>query len=443
MCLLQPSILLEVGRKPNPYLKTVSYTRGKLAFMSKKTRTILLAVAGFILLTVLVYQIPFVKSRLSWRIEVFQIYVKNAVNPPGPVPTALPVTPIPATPTLAQTSTPVAIELTPSITPTATFPPLPTQAFMTSPAYEKQTPNNCGPAALSMALHMYGWEGDQSDISDLIKPITGDRNVNPEELRYFVRTQAGWLNMEYRVGGNIELLKRLLAANYPVIIESVTSLNPADALGPTDDLWAAHYLLITGYDDATQEFTIQDTYHGPDLKVSYSKLEEEWRPFNNVYIVMYFPQFEEEMKTLLASDWDPDLNRQNALAASQAATTSSTADGFSWFNYGSNLVYFERYEEAALAYDKARELGLPLRMFRYQFGPFLAYFHSGRNDDLLVLTDYARSVTEMSEETWLWYGYGLYRKGDNAGALKAWNKADSINPNFFEDQAQNAIHLIQ
>ena len=411
--------------------------------MSTKIRNILLAVASVILLAVLVYQIPFVKSRLSWRIEVFQIYVKNSINPPGPVPTALPVTPIPATPTLAQTSTPVAVELTPSITPTATFPPLPTQAFMTSPAYEKQTPNNCGPAALSMALHMYGWEGDQSDISDLIKPVTGDRNVNPEELRYFVRTQAGWLNMEYRVGGNIEILKRLLAANYPVIIESVTSLNPADALGPTDDLWAAHYLLITGYDDATQEFTIQDTYHGPDLKVSYSKLEEEWRPFNNLFIVMYFPQFEEEMKTLLASDWDPDLNRQNALATSLAATATSSADGFSWFNYGSNLVYFERYEEAALAYDKARELGLPLRMFRYQFGPFLAYFHSGRNDDLLVLTDYARGVTEMSEETWLWYGYGLYRKGDNAGALKAWNKADSINPNFFEDQAQNAIQLVQ
>ncbi len=411
--------------------------------MSKKTRNILLAVAGVILLTVLVYQIPYVKSRLSWRIEVFQIYAKNSINPPGPVPTALPVTPIPATPTLAQTNTPAAVELTPSITPTATFPPLPAQAFMTSPAYEKQTPNNCGPAALSMALHMYGWEGDQSDISDLIKPITGDRNVNPEELRYYVRTQAGWLNMEYRVGGTIETLKRLLAANYPVIIESVTSLNPADALGPTDDLWAAHYLLLTGYDDATQEFTIQDTYHGPDLKISYAQLEEEWRPFNNVYIVLYFPQFEEEMKTLLGSDWDPDLNRQNALTSSQTATASSSADGFSWFNYGSNLVYFERYEEAALAYDKARELGLPLRMFRYQFGPFLAYFHSGRTEDLLVLTDYARSVTEMSEETWLWYGYGLYRQGDNAGALKAWNKADSINPNFFEDQARNAISLVQ
>jgi tetratricopeptide (TPR) repeat protein len=248
--------------------------------------------------------------------------------------------------------------------------------------------------------------------------------------------------LEYRVGGSIEQLKRLISANYPVIVESVTSLDPNDALGPTDDLWAAHYLLLTGYDDARQEFTIQDSYHGADLKISYTKLEQEWRPFNNLYIVIYFPQFEDEMKSLLASNWDPGLNRQIALDSSQALISDPSADAFSWFNYGSNLVYFDRYEEAALAYDKARELGLPLRMFRYQFGPFLAYFHSNRNDDLLVLTDYARSVTDMSEEAWLWYGYGLYRKGDYAGARKAWEKADSINPKFFEDQARNALQLV-
>jgi len=358
------------------------------------------------------------------------------------VPTALPVTPQPITPTIIHTST-LAANVPPTTTATATLPPLPEQASITSPEFEQQTPNNCGPATLSMALHMYGWEGDQTDISDLIKPVVGDRNVNPEELRYYVRTQAGWLNLEYRVGGSIDSLKRLIAANYPVIVESVTSLDPNDALGPTDDLWAAHYLLLTGYDDGSQTFTIQDSYHGADLKISYSKLEEEWKPFNNLYLVMYFPQFEEEMKNLLASNWDPDLNRQNALAASQADSAKNPRDAFAWFNLGSNLVYFDRYEEAAAAYDKAREIGLPLRMFRYQFGPFLAYFHSGRNEDLLVLTDYARGVTDMSEETWLWYGYGLYRKGDNAGALKAWQKADKINPNFYEDQARKAIALIQ
>lgn len=410
--------------------------------MSPKVRNILLGLAGILLLAVLIYQIPAVKSRLGWRLEVFQIYVKNVVDPIGPVPTALPVTPIPATPTVAITNTAI-VQSLPTVTPTATFAPLPAQAVIKSPEYEKQTANNCGPATLSMALHLYGWTGNQADISNLIKPVSGDRNVNPEELRYYIRTQAGWLNLEYRVGGSIETLKRLLAANYPVIVETVTSLNPADALGPTDDLWAAHYLLITAYDDSKQEFTIQDSYHGPDLTISYTQLEQDWKPFNNVYLLMYFPQFEEEVKTLLGSDWDPNLNRQRVLSATEAATTDSNADAFDWFNYGSNLAYFERYEEAARAYDKARELDLPLRMFRYQFGPFLAYFHSNRNEDLLTLADYALDVTEMSEEAWLWYGYGLYRDGDYTGALKAWQKADSINPNFFEDQARKAMQLVQ
>jgi len=411
--------------------------------MSKRIRTILIAFAGLILLAVLLYQIPRVKAAVSWRAEKFAIYFKNTINPPGPVPTALPVTPQAVTPTSTLTSTPLAEVALPTFTPTATLTPLPLQASITSPEYEKQTANNCGPATLSMAMHIYGWEGTQADIASFIKPVIGDRNVNPEELRYYVRTQAGWLNLEYRVGGNIETLKRLIAANYPVIIESVTSLDPNDALGPTDDLWAAHYILLTGYDDSTQSFTIQDSYHGADLQISYAKLEEEWHPFNNLYLVMYFPQFEEEMKSLLASNWDPDQNRQNALTASQADTAQNPKDAFAWFNLGSNLVYFDRYDEAALAYDKAREIGLPLRMFRYQFGPFLSYFHSGRNDDLLVLTDYARGITDMSEETWLWYGYGLYRKGDNEGALKAWEKANKINPNFFEDQARKAIALLQ
>jgi len=412
--------------------------------MSKHIKIILFGLAGVILLAVLLFQVPYVKSVVSWRAEKFMIYAKNVIYPLGPVPTALPVTskPVTTTPSATTTITPV-VNLTPSITPIAAFAPLPAQVSIQSPVFEQQTPNNCGPAALSMALHMYGWEGTQSDISNVIKPITGDRNVNPEELRYYVRTEAGWLNLEYRVGGSLETIKRLLAANYPVLIESFTSLDPNDALGPTDDLWAAHYLLITGYDDSTQTFTIQDTYHGADLKISYAQLEKDWHAFNNMYMVIYFPQFEEEMKTLLGSNWDPDLNRQNTLTASQAATTQDPTDAFAWFNIGSNLVYFDRYEEAALAYDKARELGLPLRMFRYQFGPFLAYFHSDRNEDLLVLTDYARGVTEMSEEAWLWYGFGLYRKGDYSGALKAWEKAEKINPNFYEDQAKKAIDLVQ
>jgi tetratricopeptide (TPR) repeat protein len=232
------------------------------------------------------------------------------------------------------------------------------------------------------------------------------------------------------VAGNLDLLKRMLAANYPVIIEGTTELDPNDALGPNDDLWAAHYLLLTGYDDDTQSFTVQDSYHGADRTVTYEQLETEWEPFNYLYLFFYLPNEEAEIQSIMGPDWDENANRQHALELAQADTAANPNDAFAWFNLGSNLVYFERYDEAANAYDRSRQIGLPLRMFRYQFGPFIANFQSNRIDDLLVLTDYARGVTEMSEETWLWYGWALYRKNDFKGALNAWNKALSIHPGY-------------
>jgi len=410
--------------------------------MSKKKlfiSLIVLLILGFALL-----QIPRVESALSWRYEKLTIYLKNIVDPPGPVPTALPITPAPSAtqPATAdiESEQPTSTSLPP--TPTATTAPLPVQVSLPSPPYELQTPNNCGPATLSMALHLYGWDGDQADIAEQIKPVLQDRNVNPEEMAYYVRNFAGWLNIGYRVGGDIPTLKKLLAANYPVIVESVTSLDPNDALGPTDDLWAAHYLLLTGYDDDAQSFMIQDSYHGADLTISYEQLEEEWEPFNNLYMVLYFSEDESELEFLLGTDWDVDANRQRALANARSNIETDPNNAYAWFNLGSDLVYFEEYEEAALAYDKAREIGLPLRMFRYQFGPFWAYFHADRIDELLLLSDFARGVTKMSEETWFWYGWALYRQDDFEGAKAAWEKALSINDSPYAD-AHGALEYVR
>jgi len=409
-------------------------------------RNIALGMGGLILLAILLYQIPAINSRVSWRFEVARTYVRNILHPVGNVPTAIPQPANTVAPTIAiqptQTTDPQGASgvVTTIIPPTPTLAPPPAQAFLNSPPYEKQTANNCGPAALSMMLHMFGWNGSQKDISDVIKPVNGDRNVNPEEMAFWVRNYAGWLRIEYRVGGDLDTLKRLLAAAYPVIVESTTALNRQDSGWADDDLWAAHYLLLTGYDDAAQTFTAQDTYRGPDKKIPYAQLESEWKPFNYLYLIVYLPEQEEEIKTILGSNWDPDLNRQRTLELAQAATAADASDAFAWFNVGSNLVYFERYDEANAAYDKSRELGLPQRMFRYQFGPFLANFHANRNNDLLALTEYALQRTEMSEETWLWRGWALYRDGDLNGAIKAWRKALSVRPGY--EDALYALNFV-
>src|SRR5215216_620670 len=413
--------------------------------MSK--RNILFIAAGFLalIMAILVFQIPAIHDRLAWRYEVAKTYARNVLNPVGNVPTAVPnatSTSSPASPTSPAVTPTVPAEAA-TVTPvpaTPTLAPPPAQASLSSPPYEKQTANNCGPAALSMMLHMYGWSGDQKTISDVIKPVNGDRNVNPEELAYWLHNYAGWLRMEYRVGGDLETLKRLIAASYPVIIESTTALNPDDTGWPDDDLWEAHYLLLTGYDDTAQTFTAQDPYKGPDKKIPYEQIEAEWKPFNYLYLVVYLPDKASEVQALLGANWDKDLNRQNALTIAQAATAKDPSDAFAWFNVGSNLVYFERYDEANAAYDQARQLGLPQRMFRYQFGPFIANFQSNRTEDLLSLTDYALQRTEMSEETWLWHGWALYRQGDTNGAVENWHKALAVHPGY--EDALYALNFV-
>jgi tetratricopeptide (TPR) repeat protein len=401
----------------------------------KRASSILLGLGGLLIASGLAYQIPAVQSRLEWRIEVWSTYFQNVVAPVGKMPTPLPSTPF-------STFTPKA----PPTSPLATFPPSPTspllppQASIPTPKYELQGINNCGPATLTMALRVYGWTGDQYDIAKIIKPVPQDRNVNPDELRYFVLNEAGWLRAEYRVAGDLNIIKSLLAANYPVIIEEQSTLNPQDANGPNDDLWDAHYLLITGYDDATGDITAQDPLRGPDKKIPYDKLMTDWKPFNYLYMVIYLPQDEDEVKSILGANWDPDQNRQNALSMAQSGISDNPNDAFAWFNLGSNLVYFGRYNEAAQAYDKAFTIGLPQRMTRYQFSPFFAYYNADRIDYLIELTEntYKPINGNYSEEALLWHGYGLLRKGDNIGALADWNKALKVHPDYCD--AEKAIN---
>jgi hypothetical protein len=402
---------------------------------------ILFASALLVLLAAAALRLPAVSDRLSWRLEVARVSFYNLIDPPGAPPTPLPQpteTPGPTrTPTLTPTVTPTVPGPTPTLTPSPT--PVPASVSLTSPTWEKQDWNNCGPATLAMYLRYYGWGGDQFTISELIKPRREDRNVNVEEMIWYVRNRAGWLNAEFRVGGDLELVKQLLAAGIPVVTEEGMQLS--EPVPGTNDYWAAHYLLITAYDDLAGTFTVQDSFEGPDQIVSYADMDQTWKEFNRVYILVYPPEWEDTVKSILGPHWDMAYSRQHALEVSEAEIEADPEDAFAWFNLGSNLVYFERYNEAARAYDTARTLGLPQRMMRYQFGPFFAYFHTHRIDDLLALAEHALKVTRNSEEALLWRGWGHYRQGDRAGALEDFQTALEANP-YYQD-ATYAINFLQ
>ena len=418
--------------------------------LKSKFAKIILALTGLALLGMLIYQIPAVNQRLFWRLDIAQTYLRGVIHPVKAVPTpkAIFVPPTPQatltpTPELSPTASPIP-DGTPTPTPTViptempTPTALPDSVFLPAPEWVQQDWNNCGPAALTMYLRYYGWGGDQYQISEVLKPARNDRNVNVEELDYYVRNYAGWLNTLYRVGGDVEMLKQFVAAGIPVIVENSFFFDAE--YWPNDDLWAAHYLLVTGYDEAAQTFTLQDTFHGPNEVLSYATLDEYWQPFNRLFMLVYPPEQEADVQAILGDNWDEATNRQNALDAAQAEIDANPEDGYAWFNLGTNLLYFEQYQDAAAAYDEARTIGWPQRMLRYQFGPFFAYFHSGRTEDLLTLTEYALQRTPNSEEAHLWRGWGRYRSGDVNGALEDFRAALEVNPNNWD--AQYALDFV-
>jgi len=411
-------------------------------------------------LAYLVYQIPYVNYRLSWRLDGVETYIYSLMHPVAAyLPTAAPgnatevisknipviipespsqpagLTPTGSSPTgQVNSATSLAADpvgtLAVSPTPQPSPTPLPQRVALPAPQWEAEDWNDCGPTTLSLYLKFWGWVGNQFTISKVIKPLRADRNVNVDELTGYVNNDVSSpsLNAIYRVGGTLDLLRQFVANGIPIAIEE--SMFIPQIYITNDDHWAGHYILITGYDDKNQFFIVQDTELGKNHVVAYKDLDKAWQSFNRVYIMVYPPDQEQTVKNLLGSDWDPDTNRQHALDTAKAETQADPKNAYAWFNLGSNLVYFEKYSDAATAYDTARSLGLPQRMLRYQFGPFIAYFNAGRNADLLALTQYALNVTPNSEEDLLWRGWALYRQGDKAGAVDSFNKALVARPGY-------------
>ncbi len=328
-----------------------------------------------ILLAIGVYFLPPVHDRLATRVDLLRTRIIYFFNPPNEAvfqpsgETALTIETVIAT-TRAEyslTLTPPAtstLKAGPTPSPTITSTPLPDSVILPGVTYVDQHNrwNYCGPANLTMALNFWGWKGTRDDVAKVVKPGSGDpkktfieqglpdKNVMPYELVDFVNE-----NTEYRAlsryGGEEELVKSLLAAGFPVIVEK--GYYERDYNGKID--WLGHYLFTTGYDDTRGGFIVQDAYlkPGKDLLSEYKDYQEGWRSFNYLFMVIYPTDREAEVLELLGPWEDEKWASQHALELAQNDIQNLKGNDLfcAWFNKGTSHVAMQQYVDAANAYD--------------------------------------------------------------------------------------------
>jgi len=293
----------------------------------------------------------------------------------------------------------------------------PTNFKLTGLRHEHQGWNNCGPTTLAMALSYWGRGETQYNVAPALKPDPEDKNVSPWEMEVYTRGLG--LGTIVRVGGDLERLKALIRAGFPIIVETWYVRDARDQLG--------HYRLVIGYDDAARQFITYDSLHGPDVTIGYRELDELWRVFNRIYLVVYAMERWESLAAVLGPDTDDAAMYQQALDTARAEATAppescvayaDCADWitFSWFSAGSSLTSLGRHTEAAAAYDRALQLGLHYRMQWYQFGPYESYYAAGRHGDVIALADATLATTGNLEESYYWRGKARLAQGDAAGA---------------------------
>lgn len=434
--------------------------------MQKKSTRILLSVIAILILAVGIYNIPYVNEKLSWRLDGLRTQVIYFFRPPDEavfVPEQQAQIDAMVTATLLAMRTPTLTPMPkasatplPGPTATSTVTPTPLPASFNIPGVKYVDQHNrwnyCGPANLSMALNFWGWKGNRDDIAKVIKPgapdpkldfiqrSKTDKNVMPYEMMDFVNSNTGFRGLQ-RFGGDMDLLKRLIASGFPVLIEK--GYYEKDYTGKIG--WLGHYLFVTGYDDKQGGFIVQDAYlvPGKNLLSKYVDFQEGWRGFNYLFMVVYPLNRETEVINLLGNWSDEKWANQHALdiANEEVKTMTGNDAYFAWFNKGTSHVQRQEYVDAAEAFDQAFKvyatLGKdlkqrPYRMMWYQTWPYWAYYYTGRYQDVIDLANATFKTIDKPtlEESLYWRGLAEFALGDSTSAIQDFRSSVYYNPNF-------------
>jgi tetratricopeptide (TPR) repeat protein len=262
------------------------------------------------------------------------------------------------------------------------------KALLPGAKWVPQTFNNCGPATTSMVLQYFGFTVDQNETKSHLRSNSDDKNVFTDEIAKYLKTDYG-IDSKLLYGGDIQLLKKLLANGFYIVIE--------DWLHPNEDI--GHTTIIRGFDDEQGVLIADDSYIGVNITYPYEQfMKYQWKPFNYEYLPVYKSDSSELLQEIIGEAWDTKVMYQQTAQAARNDIAKNDKDMYAWFNLGTSLYALELYGEARQAFEKSRAIGWPKRMLWYQIEPIQTYNSLAEYQKAIELADIALSSNDSFAE---------------------------------------------
>jgi DNA-directed RNA polymerase specialized sigma24 family protein/tetratricopeptide (TPR) repeat protein len=294
---------------------------------------------------------------------------------------------------------------------------------------------NTGPGQMALVLNYWGSPPSPNTLVEYLRYHPLDSHAIPQELMDFAEQETA-LNAIYRMGGDIHLLKKLLAEDVPVIVQNGFE-------HPYRKNWEGRYEVVIGYDEVRQEIYLLDQSNGykGSLVIPYDRFMENWRPFNFGYLVIY-PSFRKD-KVEGALAYHLDEVKNLTYSAQKAISEIYRLEGrdlfFALFNWGTSLTLLGELEAAGAVFDQAysiyhrlSETEQPQRMLWYQDTPYRAYFHTSRYQKVIELASMTLAQTNapLLVDSYFWRGMAREAMGDLQGAALDFQMSLQSYPNF-------------
>src|SRR4051812_37780162 len=164
-----------------------------------------------------------------------------------------------------------------------------------------QSLNNCGPAAVVMALSTFGVDASQEDARLALRGPDVRRGMGPQGVDAWVKENFGLRSM-WRNDGTNDLMRRLVANGF---VPMVTQWMQDPSISRV-----AHWRTVRGYDDAKGVFYVNDSMLGNMVPLSYDWFGRNWQSFSYRYMVIYRAQDEPLLHAVIGDDWSDTHVRQ-------------------------------------------------------------------------------------------------------------------------------------